>query len=289
MDDAESRDAVDTAIRNAASRDAAIDRDVPCRTCGYNLRGLAVDGACPECNASIGVSLARDELQFANPDWLRRVRRGLIAVFAGQCVSIVAAGMMIARAIRLAPLESLWSKIATGGSVLASVVLIGCGIWLCTQPERRLDSSHATRIVRLCARVCAAAMMLAAFLFAGVQSVSVPQFEVAAASGFCIVGLVLGILYPLWLHELLRRTRLGKTEESAGVGAWLAIGAAICVAIAALSYHFKWEEGRIGAFLFIPVTALYAVTMFVATWRTLSSVEWDQRAGAQAAEHERGD
>jgi uncharacterized repeat protein (TIGR04138 family) len=35
----------------------AIDSDVPCAACGYNLRGLVFDGRCPECGIDIIHSL----------------------------------------------------------------------------------------------------------------------------------------------------------------------------------------------------------------------------------------
>ncbi len=34
-----------------------IERDVRCRGCAYNLRGLSSHGRCPECNVAIGESL----------------------------------------------------------------------------------------------------------------------------------------------------------------------------------------------------------------------------------------
>lgn len=45
----------DAAITSA--RDFVIERDVNCRGCAYNLRGLSSRGHCPECNVAIGESL----------------------------------------------------------------------------------------------------------------------------------------------------------------------------------------------------------------------------------------
>jgi uncharacterized repeat protein (TIGR04138 family) len=38
-----------------------IDDDIYCGTCQYNLRGLRVDGNCPECGASIAGGLTTDD------------------------------------------------------------------------------------------------------------------------------------------------------------------------------------------------------------------------------------
>ena len=35
----------------------AIEQDVKCRECGYNLRGLGSTGTCPECGGAISFSL----------------------------------------------------------------------------------------------------------------------------------------------------------------------------------------------------------------------------------------
>ncbi|HEX4053888.1 MAG TPA: hypothetical protein VHX86_06455 [Tepidisphaeraceae bacterium] len=42
--------------------EATIDRDVLCRACGYNLRGLSRTGRCPECAADVAISLQPSSL-----------------------------------------------------------------------------------------------------------------------------------------------------------------------------------------------------------------------------------
>lgn len=37
--------------------DEPLRSDLPCRACGYNLRGLVTSGRCPECGTAIGFSL----------------------------------------------------------------------------------------------------------------------------------------------------------------------------------------------------------------------------------------
>lgn len=55
----------------------ALQTDVPCVRCFYNLRGLSPDGACPECGNPIGPSLDPTRLVFADPRWLRDVTRAI--------------------------------------------------------------------------------------------------------------------------------------------------------------------------------------------------------------------
>ncbi|MCH9035577.1 MAG: hypothetical protein IID42_13930, partial [Planctomycetes bacterium] len=67
---------------------AARDADVPCTHCGYNLRGLAEGGRCPECGTAIAQSSHGNLLSAADPAWLQRVYRGQALVCAG-CVVLV--------------------------------------------------------------------------------------------------------------------------------------------------------------------------------------------------------
>lgn len=59
---------------------AEINIDVPCASCGYNLRGLAGDGRCPECGASVARSLEihLNPIAPAQIFWARTVLAGLI-------------------------------------------------------------------------------------------------------------------------------------------------------------------------------------------------------------------
>lgn len=81
-----------------------IDADVPCMRCGYNLRTLPRDGACPECGTSITETLRhhviRDSelgrLRLLGDPWLQAMRRGLdgtiAAWFAGASIIVLLTG-----------------------------------------------------------------------------------------------------------------------------------------------------------------------------------------------------
>lgn len=69
----------------AVELDAAgsIAVDLGCLSCGYNLRGLAPGGRCPECGVAIGRSAHGDLLRFCSPRWLRTITRGINLLILG--------------------------------------------------------------------------------------------------------------------------------------------------------------------------------------------------------------
>lgn len=76
---------------------------VPGRGCGCDLVGRRVDGACPVCGFPVERSLGNDRLRFADPERVRRRRRGwriVVGSIAAPLVAVIAA--LIARRRRTA-------------------------------------------------------------------------------------------------------------------------------------------------------------------------------------------
>src|SRR5690242_2831255 len=74
------------------SAEWVVETDALCRRCGYNLRGLPLDGRCPECATPVGLSLRGDLIRFSDPRWSARVVGGLAVVF---WASIVMVGLSV--------------------------------------------------------------------------------------------------------------------------------------------------------------------------------------------------
>ena len=65
-----------------------LSRDIPCAECGYNLRGLAPQGRCPECGQDVCVSLAERVAPDAgavvpDPRWRRQMVESLVLSLVG--------------------------------------------------------------------------------------------------------------------------------------------------------------------------------------------------------------
>jgi hypothetical protein len=58
--------------------------DRPCANCGYNLRGLAYDSACPECGALFGINPACEQMP-----WDDEERRGVFGFIAAVFVVLL--------------------------------------------------------------------------------------------------------------------------------------------------------------------------------------------------------
>ncbi len=67
----------------------AIDHDLSCMICGYNLRALAPAGLCPECGTDIARSTQGDLLKFADRKWVGSVYRGTCLLTIADVILVV--------------------------------------------------------------------------------------------------------------------------------------------------------------------------------------------------------
>lgn len=114
--------------------DGRIAQDQPCIGCGYNLRGLAKDQACPECSRPVERSLRGELLRDANPDWLAQLADGMGWIAVSYVLALLMAWVFI-------PMLGWWFP-KTGIGPIWAIALAGSlirlvGMWKATSPEPR--------------------------------------------------------------------------------------------------------------------------------------------------------
>jgi hypothetical protein len=105
-----------------------VKSDIPCRKCGYNLRGLNSLGRCPECGTPVGLSVQGDLLRFADPNWLMTLRKGVNFILIGLLVTVIV--VFVAGLLQRVLPPVVVQTLALGASVLMII-----GGWLLTEPD----------------------------------------------------------------------------------------------------------------------------------------------------------
>lgn len=144
---------------------ARVEHDISCRSCGYNLRGLALSARCPECSAAVGQSIRGDMLMYSDPRWLERLSLGallvavtglggfFITVANGIVVSVLAANMVISAGL---------IKATAAGLSFALAAVHWSGFWLLTSPDPAAEHDESVWAARSVARYGTLAILLAA-------------------------------------------------------------------------------------------------------------------------------
>lgn len=198
--------------------DGAVSADVPCRKCQYNLRGLAVDGRCPECGTPVGLSTRGDYLRYSDPAWVASLRTGVQLMLWAIVVSILGAvvGGIVARAIGSRLLPTL---ISSAGGLLSVA-----GGWLLTTPdpsglgEDRYGTSR--KVIRVTLAVGLVQQGLTFVQQTGTFPPAINLLLTLTASGAALVGLVGTFATLHYLSKLALRIPDASLAERARSLVW---------------------------------------------------------------------
>ncbi len=144
--------------------DVHVVADLPCGSCGYNLRTLSLGGVCPECARPVRQSMAARFLRCADAAWVRQLARGVLLLIVGVFV------FFVGRVFVLTPMPGLFPHagpigippvvLSLVGGLDQFVVLTGImalamlALWTLTKPDpanpTRTERVSARRLLRAC-------------------------------------------------------------------------------------------------------------------------------------------
>ncbi len=113
-----------------ADAQGVVTTDLPCRKCSYNLRGLSIEGRCPECGSAVGLSVQGDLLRFADPTWVRTLARGVRLIIWG--IVVIVLGVILA--VVLAAAVPALVMVAIVAPLLGYILML-VGTWRMTEPD----------------------------------------------------------------------------------------------------------------------------------------------------------
>jgi hypothetical protein len=230
------------AVRQATE---TVERELRCARCGYVLRGLPVNGSCPECAEAIATSLRGSLLRFTDPDWLRSLARGATLSAWGVRLVFIMFFVYVFTLLATMPFypppdEEAGDPVAPilNGIVwtmyimwLMTPILIGVGLWLLMKPEPR--EAGRSEIALLIERLLAAIVVpgFALWLAFAVDSF---RITVPLIAHFIIIHLVFILaLAHIWtirqrlldLHGRFEKQPRWGYLQTAGWRKWTAMAA----------------------------------------------------------------
>jgi hypothetical protein len=227
-----------------------INEDLACVQCGCNLRGLAKDGACPDCNAPVVASLQQHFLRFSDPRWITRIDLAVEILLWGLAAQVVT-GMLLNF-----PPGELMALVGAGLGVWAS--------WLLTTPEPQATPTQSDvtlgRALRTCAVVNAAGSVIST-----VGRIGDWDFLIYTGLILLLAGAATMWLFCVCMRRLAMRipdAPLVKSTDRVKWGLAISLGAMLVLGIL-----MDWSDADIFDWLMIP--AGLAMLVFGIWWAAL--------------------
>ncbi len=131
-----------------------VSEGVSCVECGYDLRKQPSSGVCPECGSSIRESMQGHLLQFAQPHWVRSLRRGaFILTIAGVAFLLTTLTFLpLTFTLRRGGPPPIVLGLTALLSGALSPILLSVGVLFLTRREPRRSDSAAEPASRRMAR-----------------------------------------------------------------------------------------------------------------------------------------
>jgi hypothetical protein len=244
-----------------------LDADLKCIRCGYNLRGLPANGACPECGTAVGRSFLGDLLQFSPPEWVDQLAGGMNWILVGVVVSIVVSllgGLLGGR--RGADPVHQYLLHALG---FISVI----GYWMIAAPDPARLETEPSITARKLVRFVAVFSYVAGFALTGIGRMGpiLAQTTIAGAGLIGIVGFFADFIYLRQLALRIPDLRLANQTRIVMWGLVVSMGLVIAGGIMTAALVASGSS-PIGAAIVVCPTALGMVVF--AIWSLILMVRF---------------
>jgi hypothetical protein len=271
-------DARDSGSRNEApafvDERGQISRDLMCRRCGYNLRGLSESAMCPECSTPVHRSIHGDLLRYSDPRWLRTLAGGAYCVIIG-AIPLIAGAVLLG--LRRTPRPWVVVMMVAAGSVVA------LGLWKLTARDPGVPEEARQAAARRVIRLCIVAMFV---MQAGMtQIATMPGW---LRYGYVLVTIAVGVTcivaFFRHLRELARRMPDVALERDTRVVMWglaASYGISTGLALAAIA---PGSLPRPLHMVFAFWCAFIVAAQIFTVWSLTLMVKFSARLSAAAAE-----
>ena len=183
------------------SAPARLDRSAVCVRCFYDLRGLPVNGNCPECGESIARSLSGDLLRGCTPEYLRTLCVGLRLMSIGLCLSVFVTLATIINDILNLGVPEISFSIYALSFMVDCVLLLGYWKYTTLEPTHAAveQPTNARRIIRTTVVIAFATVSCTAMIrFLRPQDIRLTGIRTPAEIGIAIAGI---LVFLIWLVQ----------------------------------------------------------------------------------------
>lgn len=200
---------------------AHLDRGAMCVRCSYDLRGLAVDGQCPECGESIARSLAGDLLRGCTLAYLRNLRVGLQIIAIGLFLTILVTLASLINDILAHGVREIDLSIHALSFVVECVLMLGYWKYTALDPgangiEQPIDARRIVRVTVVLSLATATGTAMLRFLRP--QDIKLTGLRTPAEIGFAIAGALVLLIWLVQFYAVMSYTwRIAARIPDAGL------------------------------------------------------------------------
>lgn len=189
-----------------------LKRDLSCRSCGYNLRGLSRENDCPECGTAVRWSVGGFMLDYADPDWLKKLLRGSSLLMFSVYTLFMIGALLVVIAIwfdgeSISPPSRLSMTALMAMWVDLVLVIYVAGTWKLTAVEPREQTNRSALSIRMLARATSLVNVIALMIvlsIRGIEGQRIPEWAWIVTLIGAVVSHLLFIEYVIKLAKRMR-------------------------------------------------------------------------------------